>query len=69
MFERSSGSHFLCFIQFHSAIEEFNKALLEKKYVDAANHLERVSTTLVISVQPLLQFELGQWVGAVARNN
>ncbi|KAM6906969.1 centromere/kinetochore protein zw10 homolog [Xenentodon cancila] len=27
--------------EFHSAMEEFNKALLEKKYVDAANHLER----------------------------
>ncbi|KAM4545654.1 centromere/kinetochore protein zw10 homolog [Odontesthes bonariensis] len=27
--------------EFHSAMEEFNKALLEKKYVDAANHLGR----------------------------
>ncbi|XP_008284157.1 centromere/kinetochore protein zw10 homolog [Stegastes partitus] len=27
--------------EFHSAMEEFNKALLEKKYVDAANQLER----------------------------
>uniref|UniRef100_A0A3Q4H056 Centromere/kinetochore protein zw10 homolog n=1 Tax=Neolamprologus brichardi TaxID=32507 RepID=A0A3Q4H056_NEOBR len=27
--------------EFHSAMEEFNKALLEKKYVDAANRLER----------------------------
>ncbi|XP_013879046.1 centromere/kinetochore protein zw10 homolog [Austrofundulus limnaeus] len=27
--------------EFHSAMEEFNKALQEKKYVDAANHLER----------------------------
>ncbi|XP_056267238.1 centromere/kinetochore protein zw10 homolog, partial [Pseudoliparis swirei] len=28
--------------EFHSAMEEFNKALTEKKYVDAANQLERV---------------------------
>lgn len=27
--------------EFHSAMEEFNKALLEKKYVDAANQLEK----------------------------
>uniref|UniRef100_A0AAQ5ZSH8 Centromere/kinetochore protein zw10 homolog n=1 Tax=Amphiprion ocellaris TaxID=80972 RepID=A0AAQ5ZSH8_AMPOC len=27
--------------EFHSAMEEFNKALQEKKYVDAANQLER----------------------------
>uniref|UniRef100_A0A672ZE46 Centromere/kinetochore protein zw10 homolog n=1 Tax=Sphaeramia orbicularis TaxID=375764 RepID=A0A672ZE46_9TELE len=27
--------------QFHNAMEEFNKALLEKKYVDAANLLEK----------------------------
>ncbi|XP_037543204.1 centromere/kinetochore protein zw10 homolog [Nematolebias whitei] len=27
--------------EFHSAMEEFNKALQEKNYVDAANHLER----------------------------
>ncbi|CAG5870648.1 unnamed protein product [Menidia menidia] len=27
--------------EFHRSMEEFNKALLEKKYVDAANHLER----------------------------
>ncbi|XP_061595167.1 centromere/kinetochore protein zw10 homolog [Cololabis saira] len=27
--------------EFHSAMEAFNKALIEKKYVDAANHLER----------------------------
>uniref|UniRef100_G3QC29 Centromere/kinetochore protein zw10 homolog n=1 Tax=Gasterosteus aculeatus aculeatus TaxID=481459 RepID=G3QC29_GASAC len=27
--------------EFHSAMEEFNKALQEKKYVDAANELER----------------------------
>uniref|UniRef100_A0AAQ5YRN6 Centromere/kinetochore protein zw10 homolog n=1 Tax=Amphiprion ocellaris TaxID=80972 RepID=A0AAQ5YRN6_AMPOC len=28
-------------VRFHSAMEEFNKALQEKKYVDAANQLER----------------------------
>lgn len=33
--------------QFHSAMEEFNKALQEKNYVDAANHLERVRTDIL----------------------
>lgn len=33
--------------QFHSAMEEFSKALQEKNYVDAANHLERVRTDIL----------------------
>uniref|UniRef100_A0A8C9Z7J9 Zw10 kinetochore protein n=1 Tax=Sander lucioperca TaxID=283035 RepID=A0A8C9Z7J9_SANLU len=32
--------------QFHSAMEESNKALLDKKYVDAANHLERARASV-----------------------
>uniref|UniRef100_A0A669ES11 Centromere/kinetochore protein zw10 homolog n=1 Tax=Oreochromis niloticus TaxID=8128 RepID=A0A669ES11_ORENI len=32
--------------EFHSAMEEFNKALLEKKYVDAANRLERARNSV-----------------------
>ncbi|XP_034406157.1 centromere/kinetochore protein zw10 homolog [Cyclopterus lumpus] len=32
--------------EFHSAMEEFNKALLEKKYVDAANQLERARASV-----------------------
>lgn len=32
--------------EFHNAMEEFNKALLDKKYVDAANHLKRASATV-----------------------
>uniref|UniRef100_A0A8D0D595 Centromere/kinetochore protein zw10 homolog n=1 Tax=Sander lucioperca TaxID=283035 RepID=A0A8D0D595_SANLU len=37
--------------QFHSAMEESNKALLDKKYVDAANHLERVRAASVDSLK------------------
>lgn len=36
-----------CVTQFHSAMEEFNKALQEKKYVNAANHLDRVRATYI----------------------
>lgn len=32
--------------EFHSAMEEFNKALPEKKYVDAANQLERAKRSV-----------------------
>lgn len=32
--------------EFHNAIEEFNKALLDKKYVDAANQLERARASV-----------------------
>uniref|UniRef100_A0A4W6DED3 Centromere/kinetochore protein zw10 homolog n=1 Tax=Lates calcarifer TaxID=8187 RepID=A0A4W6DED3_LATCA len=32
--------------EFHNAMEEFNKALLEKKYVDAANQLERARSSV-----------------------
>ncbi|KAA8586547.1 hypothetical protein FQN60_000383 [Etheostoma spectabile] len=32
--------------QFHSAMEESNKALQDKKYVDAANHLERARASV-----------------------
>ncbi|XP_020496218.2 centromere/kinetochore protein zw10 homolog [Labrus bergylta] len=32
--------------EFHSAKEDFNKALLDKKYVDAANHLERARASV-----------------------
>ncbi|XP_068456727.1 centromere/kinetochore protein zw10 homolog isoform X2 [Clinocottus analis] len=32
--------------EFHSAMKEFNKALLEKKYVDAANQLERARASV-----------------------
>uniref|UniRef100_A0A672HL07 Centromere/kinetochore protein zw10 homolog n=1 Tax=Salarias fasciatus TaxID=181472 RepID=A0A672HL07_SALFA len=32
--------------EFHNAMEEFNKALPEKKYVDAANQLERVRASV-----------------------
>ncbi|XP_070699455.1 centromere/kinetochore protein zw10 homolog [Pempheris klunzingeri] len=32
--------------EFHNAMEEFNKALQDKKYVDAANQLERARTSV-----------------------
>uniref|UniRef100_A0A8C5ENI1 Centromere/kinetochore protein zw10 homolog n=1 Tax=Gouania willdenowi TaxID=441366 RepID=A0A8C5ENI1_GOUWI len=32
--------------EFHTAMEEYNKALLEKKYVDAANHLEKAKNSV-----------------------
>uniref|UniRef100_A0A1A8BP74 Centromere/kinetochore protein zw10 homolog n=1 Tax=Nothobranchius kadleci TaxID=1051664 RepID=A0A1A8BP74_NOTKA len=32
--------------QFHSAMEDFNKALQEKKYVDAAHHLKRAKSSV-----------------------
>lgn len=32
--------------EFHNAMEEFSKALQEKKYVEAANHLERARTSV-----------------------
>ncbi|XP_034462906.1 centromere/kinetochore protein zw10 homolog [Hippoglossus hippoglossus] len=32
--------------EFHNAMEEFNKSLQEKKYVDAANQLERARTSV-----------------------
>ncbi|XP_047234193.1 centromere/kinetochore protein zw10 homolog [Girardinichthys multiradiatus] len=32
--------------QFHSAMEDFNKALQEKKYVDAATHLEKAGKSV-----------------------
>lgn len=47
-----------CVTQFHSAMEEFNKALQDKKYVDAANQLERVRAAYIISTQvPNLRWE------------
>uniref|UniRef100_A0A672ZBM6 Centromere/kinetochore protein zw10 homolog n=1 Tax=Sphaeramia orbicularis TaxID=375764 RepID=A0A672ZBM6_9TELE len=48
--------------QFHNAMEEFNKALLEKKYVDAANLLEKVQRdspqNLKLSVDSLKSSQL-----------
>uniref|UniRef100_A0A8C7ZVE2 Zw10 kinetochore protein n=1 Tax=Oryzias sinensis TaxID=183150 RepID=A0A8C7ZVE2_9TELE len=32
--------------EFHSAMEKFNKALVEKKYVDAANNLEKARSSM-----------------------
>lgn len=43
--------HIFCVSQFHNAMEEFSKALLEKKYVDAANQLERVRAAYIMSTQ------------------
>ncbi len=45
--------------QFHNAMEEYNKALLDKKFVDAANQLERVRAAYIMSTQPTLYSELG----------
>lgn len=53
--------YFLCF-QFHDAMEAFNKALLDKKYVEAANQLERVSTSLIMSMWALFQGQRGYWL-------
>jgi len=39
-------------------MEEFSKALLEKKYVDAANQLERVRAADIISKLPYSHSEL-----------
>lgn len=41
-------------------MEEFKKALSEKKYVDAANQLEKVRAADVLSTQPNLYSEQGQ---------
>uniref|UniRef100_A0A8C2ZQT4 Centromere/kinetochore protein zw10 homolog n=1 Tax=Cyclopterus lumpus TaxID=8103 RepID=A0A8C2ZQT4_CYCLU len=46
LFECFCGCNNFYVIQFHSAMEEFNKALLEKKYVDAANQLERARASV-----------------------
>lgn len=59
MFECFCGCNIFCVIQFHSAMEEFNKALQEKKYVDAANELERVRVLHFTSTQPYLNSVLG----------
>lgn len=40
-----------CVTQFHNAMEEYSKALLEKNYVDAANQLEKVKTAYIVSTQ------------------
>lgn len=42
--------------EFHSAMEEYNKALLDKKYVDAANQLERAKA----SVDSLKSWKISQ---------
>lgn len=39
--------------QFHNDMEEFSKALVEKKYVNAANQLERVRAASTMSTQPV----------------
>lgn len=51
-------------------MEEFNKALQDKKFVDAANQLERVRAAYIISTQALnLGWEIklvkGWWKGEV----
>lgn len=53
MFECFCGRCIFCVTQFHNAMEEFNKALLDKKYVDAAKQLERVRAAYVMSTQAL----------------
>uniref|UniRef100_A0A8D3DL83 Zw10 kinetochore protein n=1 Tax=Scophthalmus maximus TaxID=52904 RepID=A0A8D3DL83_SCOMX len=45
--KRDCVQFFLCiFCIFHNAMEEFSKALQEKKYVDAANQLERARASV-----------------------
>lgn len=46
-------------------MEEFKKALSEKKYVDAANQLEKVRAADVLSTQPNLYSELRQRQGTL----
>lgn len=40
-----------CVTQFHKAMEEYSKALLEKNYIDAANQLEKVRAAYILSTQ------------------
>lgn len=58
IFEHFSDGYIVCLTQYHNAMEDFNKALVDKKYVDAAKQLEKVKAAYITCTQYHLHTDL-----------